>query len=605
MIVFFLFQNCAAASPNWYDEPVIRFANIQSATSPQLGVRGIELLCIADFSGERQAWRMYYTGSYQHQVTFELDGVRGAWWSPVNKNVLITAVNGRSGGETQLFLVDPYNGSRNRITPDDGASYYFGTWSPDGSRFAYSVYSGRDSDFEVYEYEIDSQLHHHLFDSRDFCRPASYSQDNRYLAATIFQSARASEITVYDRDTGDNRIVCERTENEFNGNPMWTPDGTGFYFLTNQDREYVGLAYWNFSDSDLSWYETPEADIEQFALSPDGRHMVWAVNHDGYSAFHYRNLVRGNEIGSYRLPRGVIHDFAFSADASALAFTLAMPNRPTDVWVYRLPDDKLLQATYCATGGIAAQSFVEPEAIRYESFDGTEIPAFWYYKLGPSSQKRGAVILLHDGPEWQAKAELDPLVYFLLDRGFAILVPNVRGSSGYGVTYERLDDGGQRGNAVKDVLSAAEWLAAQPGIDAQKLVVAGKGCGGYLALSALAEAPDRWAAGISINGISDPAGCFELADAEGRVWYEECRDFTSPGPLQDRIAAPLLIVHGEYDTQVPRAEADRIVAALRRAGQPVEYVLLEREGHDIVNKENRMWAYFRIGDFLRRHVLNR
>lgn len=198
-----------------------------------------------------------------------------------------------------------------------------------------------------------------------------------------------------------------------------------------------------------------------------------------------------------------------------------------------------------------------------------------------------------------------------MSRGYAVLEPNVRGSTGYGATYEGLDDGRRRLDAIADVAAAVEWLQDRPAVDSDKLAVLGTSYGGFLALSTLTRHPEKWAAGVSIAGIADLV-TFPESTAEWRRSLREAeygsldtdREFLedlSPSNRIEAIRAPLLLVHGENDPRVP-PDLSRRLAGRAREHVPVELRVFEGEGHGITVPENRREAYRSVAEFLDEHV---
>jgi dipeptidyl aminopeptidase/acylaminoacyl peptidase len=256
---------------------------------------------------------------------------------------------------------------------------------------------------------------------------------------------------------------------------------------------------------------------------------------------------------------------------------------------------------------------VEPEHISYPTFDGRQIPAL-FYPASNASGKPPCVVWVHGGPESQFRPSFQPLVQYLVSAGFAVLAPNVRGSSGYGRTYQHLDDVRLRMDSVNDLAHAAYWLRDSGRADPSRLAVYGGSYGGFMVLAALTHYPELWAAAVDLVGIANFVTFLEntgpwrrhLREAEyGSLEHD--RDFLveiSPIKHVDKIRAPLLVIHGANDPRVPIGEAEQMVARLRDLGRTVEFLRLEDEGHQIAKLKNKLVAYPLAVDFLRRHLLN-
>jgi dipeptidyl aminopeptidase/acylaminoacyl peptidase len=275
--------------------------------------------------------------------------------------------------------------------------------------------------------------------------------------------------------------------------------------------------------------------------------------------------------------------------------------------------------TRASLAGLDPATLVEPELVRYPSFDGLEVPAYLYRpasEAGRSAAGPPVIVFVHGGPESQfrplhAAPWMPPLQYYL-SQGFAVFAPNVRGSAGYGKTYIHLDDVALRPNSVADLKAGVEWLVAQGIADPKRVGVVGRSYGGYMVLAAITTYPDLWAAAVDIVGIANFITFFEHTG----VWRRHLRasEYGDPerdadvlraiSPLfhADRITAPLLVLHGANDPRVPRHEAEQIVAAVRARGHPAELLLFPDEGHFMLRESTQLRAYPAIGDWFARYM---
>jgi dipeptidyl aminopeptidase/acylaminoacyl peptidase len=271
--------------------------------------------------------------------------------------------------------------------------------------------------------------------------------------------------------------------------------------------------------------------------------------------------------------------------------------------------------TQSSLAGIPQSSFVEPELIRYKTFDGRQIPA-WYYRPqnGSLSNGRGfpVIVNVHGGPEGQAQPGFNGVNQYFLSRGYAVLAPNVRGSTGYGKTFTHLDDVEKREDSVKDLAAAVEWLKTQGGADPKRIAVTGGSYGGYMTLAAITLYPDLWAAAIDTVGIANFESFLKntsgyrrkLREVEYGTLERDLEFLKSVSPLfkVDRIKTPLMVIHGKNDPRVPYTEAEQIVEALRKRGSPVEYKLFDDEGHGVNKLSNRLIVYPLMADFLDKYM---
>ena len=593
------------------DYSLQQYMNIQNALHPSFSPNGAEIMYSTNLSGEPQIWRIGSQGSFQSQCTFDSNGVCDGWWSPRYMDEVVVDARLGENRNSQLYLVSPYGGAWKRITQNYEAIYVFGGYSPDGTNFAFASNERNKKDFDIYEYDIATSKTTKLFDGQGKNQPTGYSRDGRYLMVQKTHSTINSDLYVYDRQSKSTKLITKHEGNVIFKNPVWDADSTSFYFLTDQGREYLGLAHWKMDSSTYRWVETPEADIEQIVVSNDGIMLAWTENVQGCSQFHFRNIKRHIDIGAYRTPKGSIRDMSFCQDGTKLVFSFSSPARPYDLWVYDTKEDKLYQITQNATGGIPLKEFRDPEFVEYPSFDKKSISALWY---SPTSlkEKMPAVVLLNGDPETNYRYEMDGFVQYLIHNGYAVLIPDIRGTAGHGKSNKSLDDVRKRTDAISDVEYAAQWLATQKGIDSKKISILGKGYGGYLALSALTNSPDRWAAGISISGVSNLAAfleqsnpsCKEILEAEFGNPVAD-RDFlTQISPLThaDKVKSPLLLIHGSDDSQVSKEESLQMANAVRKVGGKAECILIEHEGHKIAKRINQIRVSQSIVDFLNQNL---
>jgi dipeptidyl aminopeptidase/acylaminoacyl peptidase len=588
-----------------------QYLNIQYARRPSLSPNGTQVLYVSNISGVPQIWRMSSAGGYQHQVTFDTNGVDATWWSPVDPTLMVLSAAPGGSERNQLYFANPYGGDWEGITDDGDAVNTFGCWSEDGSRFAYATNSRNKKDFDIYEFRLDSGMSYLLLQGQGLNAAESYSPDNRYLLVTHTESSSNSDILLYDSQTQQTTLRTPHDQPTVHASPRWNGRGTGYYFLTDRGREFSYLASQSLDSVSISIVDTADGDIEQFAMTAGGTWLAWTVNDHGYSRFYMKNLQTEAQVSPARVPQGVIQGLRFSPDGSRLAFTMAAGDRPQDIWMYRTNEDQLLQVTSSATGGIPEDSLRAPELVDYVSFDGRHIPAWWY--APPKGKGRAPIVVaIHGGPEGQARPMLSGLYQFFMSRGYGVLEPNIRGSVGYGKTYEALDNGHLRRDAMRDVEFAARWLKARRDVDSTKLVVFGGSYGGFAALSSITSYPKTWAAGVSIVGIGNFVTFLQNTSAYRRANREAeygslAADSAlladlSPYNHVDRIACPVFLIQGANDPRVPKAEAEQMAAAIRARGGTVEYLLFEDEGHGLIKTKNRITAYAALADFLRKYI---
>jgi dipeptidyl aminopeptidase/acylaminoacyl peptidase len=323
------------------------------------------------------------------------------------------------------------------------------------------------------------------------------------------------------------------------------------------------------------------------------------TNEDGFSVPRLLDVATGRVTIPPGVPAGVITGLLWHANGRDLGFTLASARSPADVYSLDAETGKIERWTCSETGGLDPGAFAEPERIAWESFDGRRIPGFLYQPPARFRGPRPVVIQIHGGPESQSRPGFLLRHNFLLNElGVAMIFPNIRGSAGYGKTYLQLDNGFRREDSYRDIGALLEWIGTRPELDAERVMVTGGSYGGHMTLAVATRYDDRIRCSVDIVGPSNLVTLLEntaeyrkdLRRAEyGDERDPEMRAFlerTAPLNHAERITKPLFVIQGGNDPRVPRSESEQMVAAVRRNGTPVWYLMARDEGHGFAKKRN-------------------
>jgi dipeptidyl aminopeptidase/acylaminoacyl peptidase len=372
---------------------------------------------------------------------------------------------------------------------------------------------------------------------------------------------------------------------------LLSDEGSDFLRLTQIDLATGAKAI--VSGADRPW------DIEDFALSDDGRILAYVVNEDGFSKLVVQDFRTKRALPQPELPAGVVGGLAFSADGDKLGFSLSTPTASSDAWSWGVTDGKLQRWTASELGGLDAKALATPELVRFPSFDKRSIPAFVYKPKLAAGAKAPVIIDIHGGPEAQSRPTFSPIhQHFVGELGAAVIVTNVRGSSGYGKTYLNLDNAEKREDSVKDIGALLDWIKTQPDLDPSRVVVYGQSYGGYMSLAVMTHYSDRLAGGVERYGISNFVSFLTNTEAYRRdlrrAEYGDERDpkmlkaFETISPMNSvgKISKPMLVMQGWNDPRVPKSESDQVVAKLREQGVETWYVQFKDEGHGFAKKIN-------------------
>jgi dipeptidyl aminopeptidase/acylaminoacyl peptidase len=396
--------------------------------------------------------------------------------------------------------------------------------------------------------------------------------------------------------------------------PQFSPDGRSLFVISDRGSEYRHVAVIDLATRrEKALAANLKFDVEDIELSMAARKLAFITNEAGAHELRLIDTVTRKELPRPALLPGVISAMRWRGDGSELAFTHASSRSPGDVFSYDLQAHRVTRWTNGNSPGLNAAAFPEPRVIGWKSFDGRTITGLYYHPPSRFEGVRPVLVSVHGGPAAQARAGfLGRENYLVNELGIALIYPNVRGSSGFGKSFLKLDNGRLREDSVKDLGALLDWIRAQPGLDADRVLVAGGSYGGYMTLAASVHYADRIAGAVSTVGISSFVTFLERTETYRRdlrrVEYGDERDpamrafLESISPLAHaaKIAKPLFIVQGRNDPRVPWTEAEQIVAALKRNGTPAWYLLANDEGHGFRKKANADFQFHATVEFIRR-----
>jgi len=626
-----------------------RYLTIRSAYGASLGPNGT-LAVLLDTTGVGQVWTLSEPGAWPTQRTFYDEPVAFVSFSPTRPE-LVFGMDEGGNERTQLFRLD-LDGQITPLTDRPGAKHRWGGWSTDGDHFAFASNRRDESVFDVYVQERDAGEAERLFEGDGWFSVGPWSPDDDALVVHEAHSNFDHDLSVLDRPTGQRHDLTPDTEGVRYRSVNWGPEGDWLYLVTDEGADTLFLARMDPATGDLETVrEGGPYNVGGVAVDEASGLLAYSRNVEGYTDLSLAEL--GDDglasLPTPDLPGAVAGGVSFGPDGDRFALSSSGRTINTNVSVVDVTalrergestaadahtvasdarvsvaasggettDEAVTRWTHASTAGIPRETFVAPDLIRYETFDTVdgeprEIPAF--VSLPAEIPEGGAPVIvdIHGGPEGQRRPSFSGLRQYFLSRGYALFEPNVRGSSGYGRAYTHLDDVRKRMDSVRDIGAALAWLGAHGDIDSDRVVAKGGSYGGFVVLAAMAEYPDRWAAGVDVVGIAnfvtflENTGSWrrELREAEYGSLAED-REFLesiSPTSNADQIAAPLFVLHGANDPRVPVEEAKQIAKRVREQGVPVEKLIFEDEGHGISKRENQIEAYTQVVDFLDEHV---
>lgn len=556
------------------------------------------MLIATRFGATQQLHHVATPGAARTQISFGDEPVASAHVIPGSD--LFVKVRDTGGDEWFQLFVQGLTGPARQITTAgtrNGAPVFNG----DGTLMVWSQATKGSGSYSFLAADPNgTAAPRKLLEVAGAVSPADLSGDGSQLLYVRGISNRESQIHLLDVASGATRRISGEAPARYDDARL-LPGGKSLIAISDRDSDTRRLVEIDLSTGretvltpGLKW------DVEAFDLSPDGRVLAYAVNEDGYSRVTVTDRATRRALPQAKLPEGVLTALKFSPDGAQLALGFTGATSAGDVWSWKVADGSLTRWTTSELGELDPARLATPELVHFRSFDGRQIPAFVYRPTGlPEGTRTPVIIDIHGGPEAQTRPIWNYGAQYFADTLKAtVILPNVRGSDGYGKAYLNLDNAEKREDSVKDIGALLDWVAKQPGLDANRVAVYGQSYGGYMSLAVMTHYSDRLVGGVERYGISDFVTFLERTEAyrrdNRRAEYGDERDpkmravFAKIAPANNvaKIRKPMLVMQGANDPRVPQFESDQIVEKLRQQGNDVWYVLFADEGHGFHKKPN-------------------
>ncbi len=593
-----------------------------------------EMLILTRFGDTNQVHLVTQPGGARTQLTFFADRINEATFDPQTGAFFVFSKSAGGNEFNQNYRYDFATGEVALLT--DGKSRNSApTWSTDGKRVAYTSTRRNGADTDIYlESPNDPKSDRLLAEVKGGgWEVYDWSPDDAQLLVLEGVSINESYLWLFDTKTGTRTELTPRptegAEKIAYAQPHFAKDGKGVFVTTDRESEFQRLTYIDLANKQHT-YLVPDAkwDVDDWDLSGDGQRIAYTLNENGTSTLHLIGVaMRDGKMTATPQPglafdpplsASIISGLKWHPQQDLLAFNVNGARSPSDVYSWS-PNEKNIATRWTAseTGGIPAERFVEPKLVRWKSFDDREITGFLYQ---PDAKKfpgpRPVIVNIHGGPESQARPGFAGRNNYLCNElGCAMILPNVRGSAGYGKSYLLLDNGFKREDSYKDISALLDWIKSQPQLDASRVMVSGGSYGGFMVLQVATNYPDRIRCAIDVVGISNLATFLKNTESYRRdlrrVEYGDERDPKMAAFMEgiaavnnaDKITKPLFVVQGANDPRVPKSEADQIVATLKKTKTPVWYLLGKDEGHGFAKKKNVDYLFYSTVQFIRTYLL--
>jgi dipeptidyl aminopeptidase/acylaminoacyl peptidase len=578
-----------------------------------------EMLIATRFADTPQLHLVKAPEGARQQLTFFPDAVVTARFHPGSGDYIVFSKDIGGGEWYQLYRYDVKTGEVTLLT-DGKARNLLGPWSSHGERIAYmsTRRTGKDTDLWIMN-PADPKSDHLLTQlAGGGWEPLDWSPDDQHILLQEGLSINESYLWLVDTRTGEKTAITPRESKEkiSYGAGQFSKDGKGLYVTTDKDSEFLRLAYldlagknYKYLTSNIPW------DVETFALTDDGGRIAFVTDENGVSALHVLGTASGKESILPRIAPGVVGAIRWHHNGRDLGFSMNDARNPGDCYSLDVNTGKLERWTSSETA-VKTDDFPEAELVTWKSFDGKTISGFLYKPAAKFTGKRPVLVMIHGGPEGQSTPNfLGRNNYLLNEMGIALIYPNVRGSTGYGKTFSLLDNGLQREDTYKDIDALFNWIGSRADLDGERIAVMGGSYGGHMTLAISTFYSQRIRCSVDIVGMSNLVTFLEHTEAYRRdlrrVEYGDERDpqmrefLEKIAPMNniDKIKKPMLVIAGKNDPRVPVSESEQIVAALKKEGTPVWYLMAKDEGHGYRKKPNQDFQFYATVEFLQQYLV--
>ena len=610
--VFFLVISCSD-SQNIQQYSIETLMSNNRSSGGYFSKDADKLIYSSDKSGIFNIYEVDLSTNEETQLTYSTEEsffVRG--YSPSTGEVIYSADKG--GNEnSHIYLIR--EGNSIDLTPGENTKASYVGWTKDELGM-YVISNSRDPRFfDLYEIDIVTLNSEMVFKNDIGYNLNSISNNDNYLVLSLNLSRSEQKLFLYDVRSNQQVEISDKVAN-FSGQNFDKNDENYFY-TTNYDSEFYYLMSYNLKNGERSTVYKTNWDVAFSYLSKNNSYRVTAVNEDAQNKLTIKNMSDQSDLNLIGFENMNINSVGFSEDEKLLRVSAGSPNSPGDIYTYELSTNKLNKITSNLNSNVNPEDLVNAEVIRYESFDGLEIPAILYKPhIASKKNKVPALVWVHGGPGGQSRVGYRALIQYLVNHGYAILAVNNRGSSGYGKTFYALDDQNHGEDDLQDCVWGKKWLQDQDYINPDKIGIIGGSYGGFMTMAAMTFEPEEFKVGVNIYGVTNwirtlrsiPAYWESTRESlykeMGNPYTEDSLRLYNISPLfhAKNIQNPVMVLQGANDPRVLQIESDEMVQAARDAGAHVEYVLFEDAGHGFIKKEQQIEGNEKILTFLENYL---
>ena len=573
-----------------------------------------KILVSSNLSGIWNAYAVPVGGGAPQPLTLSTgNSIFARSFFPNDERIIYSSDEG--GNElTHVYVRNP-DGTTKDLTPGAKLKASFEAWAGDDKSFFISSNERDAKYFDLYELATDGYARTLFYKNTEGFELGPVSRDKRYIALVRPHTTSDADIFVHDRTTGTTKNITEHTGTVNNSPADFSPDGSKLLFVSDSGREFSSLRSYDLATGEKTTAYEQSWDVLGAEYSKGGKYLTVYVNEDSRYVARVLDAKTFAVVDLREMPTGLVRGVSISRDDASFAFYASDGSVPDELYV-RSFQAAPTRLTSALDPSIKRDDLVIPTVVRFKSYDGVEVSGVLYRPHQASADaKAPAIVKVHGGPGGQAQVGYNALTQALVNRGYVVFDINNRGSSGYGKTFYAMDDRKHGEADLGDVVASKRMLAETGYVDSTKIGILGGSYGGYMVLAALTLQPDAFKAGVDLFGISNwmrtlnsiPPWWASFKEALYAEMGDPKADSArlhriSPLFNADKIRAPLLVLQGANDPRVLKVESDEIVAAAKKNGVPVEYIVFEDEGHGFVKKENEIEGYTAVIAFLDRYL---
>jgi dipeptidyl aminopeptidase/acylaminoacyl peptidase len=597
-----------------------RYTEVRSASVADWNPTRREMLVLTRFGDTNQVHMVKMPGGARSQLTFFADRVLGARFEPTKGDYFIFLKDIGGGEWFQIYRYDFASGDITLLT--DGKSRNLGAvFSHAGDRLVYTSTRRNNKDNDVWIVNpLDPKSDRMLLELQGGgWQPLAWSFDDKQVLLLEEISANESFLWLVDVAAGQKKLLTPRggAEKIAYDEGIFSKDGRGLYVTTDKESEFHRLTYVDLGSMQHTYLTTNIPwDISNLEISEDGRMLAFVSNENGASRLQLMDTATRKVKPAAKLPLGIVSSLRWHKNGRELAFTMSSARSPADAYSLDTQSGQVSRWTYSESGGLNTQNFSEPQLIKWPSFDGKEITGFLYRPPAKFTGKRPVMVNIHGGPEGQSRpGYIGTNNYYISELGVAMIFPNVRGSSGYGKTFLKLDNGMNRDHTFKDINALLDWIDKQPELDSKRVMITGGSYGGLMTYAVATFDNDRICCSLPVVGITSLVTFLEHTEAYRRdLRRVEYGDEREPAMREymtkisafanaDKIRKPLFAVVGKNDPRVPYTESVQMMEKLKQNGAPVWFLIANDEGHGYAKKKNQQFQFFSTIMFVRNFLL--